>query len=167
MKIKSLFINLLLCIIVFLIAYLVNNIHYSYYRLFNRLGLLINNNYASSLILTVWQVQALFSSLTLLVLAILQTQFEKRIYGMRFLECLDIKFKFSYCVIHCILLNSFSYIFVAKEMLSSLIVMFLIILILILYMLYNSFRLAMYPENLNDFVAKKILSVYKKLQNEK
>ena len=162
MKIKSLFINLFICSIIFLIAHLINKLPYLNYDFFDRFQLLIDDKYMNSLILTVWQVQAIFSSLTLLVLTILQTQFEKRIYGMRFLEALDMRYLFSHCVINCIILNSISYYFVAKEMLSGLLFIFLIITLQILYMLHNSFKLAMYPENLNDYIAKNIVKTLQK-----
>jgi len=162
MKIKSLSLNILICIIIFSIAYWINKFSYIYNDLFFKYDLLITIKSIDSLIFTVWQVQAIFSSLTLLVLTILQTQFEKRIYGMRFLEALDMKYFFSHCVISCIVLNSISYYFVAKEMLSGLLFIFSIITLLILYMLHNSFKLAMYPENLNDYIAKNIIKTLQK-----
>ncbi|NQV19020.1 MAG: hypothetical protein HQ534_10805 [Armatimonadetes bacterium] len=156
---KSLFISIGVCFVISIIAYFINFLPYHFYSLFNKFGLLLDYD-IKPLLYSIWQVQALISTLTIMILTIMQTLFEKRIYGLRFLEILEMKYFFSIRIMISIIMVFILYFFVAKEMLASIIFIFSLNTYLIIYLILTSFRLAMFPEDLDDYirdVIKKII----------
>lgn len=148
---KSLFISIGLCSVIFIIANCINLLPNHFYNIFSKCRLLLCSDYnVKPLLYTIWQVQALISTLTVVILSIMTSLFNKRIYGKRFFSALNIKSNYSTLIFSSIILTSISYFFVAKDMLSATLFLFFSNTIIILYLLYKTIRLIMNPEKLES-----------------
>ncbi|MDP8200818.1 MAG: hypothetical protein P9M11_01600 [Candidatus Tenebribacter burtonii] len=89
-----------------------------------------------------------------MVLTIIQTLFNKRIFGMRFLKAVNLKKKYSNLIFSSIILIFIMYFFVVKDMLAGVLFVFFCSVILIIYLIFNTLKLIINPEKLEKDIIK-------------
>ncbi|MCK4957104.1 MAG: hypothetical protein KAS49_05670 [Candidatus Cloacimonetes bacterium] len=153
----SKWLSIILSAIIFLFANYINILPNHFHSIFEKSHLLLSSDYdIKPLLYTMWQIQALISSLTIMIFAILQSVFDKRIYGMRLIEALNLKHYYASFITTSIMLIGVMYWFVAKEMLAGAVFVFSINIGIIIYLFYHSMLIITKPEKLEKNIANYI-----------